>query len=52
MDQWTASLVSHLLELVLHGMWIHRNGIDHTVDEQGLPICLVADIETAIHEEF
>jgi hypothetical protein len=51
MDCWTAGLVSHLLELI-HGMWTHRNGIDHAVDEQGLPVHLVAEIETAIHNEF
>jgi hypothetical protein len=33
-------------------MWTHRNGIDHAVDEQGLPVCLAAEIETAIHDEF
>ena len=38
-DIWTSGLVSHLLELT-HGMWIHRNGVDHVVDEQGLPFCL------------
>jgi hypothetical protein len=33
-------------------MWVHRNGIDHAVDKQGLPICLAANIEATIHEEF
>ena len=52
MDRWTSGLVSHLLELT-HGMWIHQNGVDHAVDEQGLPVFyLTADIEAAIHEEF
>jgi hypothetical protein len=50
MDCWTAGLVSHLLEV--HGMWTHRNVIDHAVDEQGLPVHLAAEIETAIHDEF
>lgn len=50
-DQWTSGLVSHLLELT-HGMWIHWNGIDHAVDKQGLLVCLAADIQAAIHEEF
>jgi hypothetical protein len=50
-DRWTSGLVSHLLELT-HGMWIHQNGVDHVVDEQGLPICFSWDIEAAIHEEF
>jgi hypothetical protein len=51
-DRWTTGLVSNLLELV-HGMWIHRKGVDHAVDEQqGLPVCLAANIEVAIHEEF
>ena len=30
----------------------HRNGIDHAVDEQGLPIHLAADIKATIHKEF
>ncbi len=51
MDGWTAGLVSHLLELV-HRMWMHHNGIDHAVDEQGLLVHLAAEIETAIHDEF
>jgi hypothetical protein len=50
-DSWTAGLVSHLLELV-HGMWTHQNGIDHVVDEQGLPVHLAAEIETAIHDKY
>jgi hypothetical protein len=33
-------------------MWVHRNGIDHAIDEQGLPIRLAADIKATIHEEF
>jgi hypothetical protein len=33
-------------------MWIHHNGVDHAVDEQGLPFCLSRDVEAAIHEEF
>jgi hypothetical protein len=36
----------------MHGMWVHRNGIDHAVDEQGLLIQMAADIEATIHEEF
>jgi hypothetical protein len=50
-DKWTSGLVSHLLELT-HGMWVHQNGIDHAVDEQGLPICFAVDIKATIHEEF
>jgi hypothetical protein len=50
-NKWTSGLVSHLLELT-HGMLVHWNGIDHAVDKQGLPICLAADIEVTIHEEF
>jgi hypothetical protein len=50
-NKWTSGLVSHLLELT-HGMWVHRNGIDHAVDKQGLPIRLAANIEATIHEEF
>jgi hypothetical protein len=38
-DRWTSGLVSHLLELT-HQMWIHQNGVNHAVDEQGLPVCL------------
>jgi hypothetical protein len=49
-DIWTSGLVSHLLE-VTHGMWIHRNGVNHAVDEQGLPFCLSWDVETAIHKK-
>jgi hypothetical protein len=36
-------------------MWTHQNSIDHAVDavdEQGLPVHLAAEIETAIHDEF
>jgi hypothetical protein len=33
-------------------MWTHHNGIDHAVDEQGLPVHLAAEIETAIHDKF
>jgi hypothetical protein len=50
-DLWISRLVSHLLELT-HGMWIHRNGVDHTVDKQGLPFRLSQDVEAAIHKEF
>jgi hypothetical protein len=50
-DRWTLGLVSHLLELT-HGMWVHQNGIDHVIDEQGLPIHLAVDIKATIHEEF
>ncbi len=51
MDRWTLGLVSHPLELT-HGMWVHRNGIDHAIDKQGLPIRLTVDIEVTIHEKF
>jgi hypothetical protein len=50
-DRWTSGLVSHLLELT-HGMWVHWNGINHAINEQGLPIHLAADIKVTIHEEF
>jgi hypothetical protein len=33
-------------------MWIHCNGVDHTVDKQGLPFPLSRDVEAAIHKEF
>jgi hypothetical protein len=46
--QW---IDSHLLELT-HGMWVHWNGINHAINEQGLPIHLAADIKVTIHEEF
>jgi hypothetical protein len=32
--------------------WVHQNGIDHAVDEEGLPIRLAANIKATIHEEF
>jgi hypothetical protein len=50
-DRWISGLVSHLLKLT-HGMWVHQNGINHAIDEQGLLICLTVDIKATIHEEF
>jgi hypothetical protein len=51
MDMWTAGLVTQLLELT-HGMWLHRNGVLHAVDAQGLPLKQAAELEAAIHDEF
>jgi hypothetical protein len=51
MDMWIAGLVTQLLELT-HGMWLHRNGVLHAVDAQGLPLKQAAELEAAIHDEF
>jgi hypothetical protein len=50
-DKWTSGLVTQLLELT-HGMWLHRNGVLHAVDSQGLPLQQAAELEAAIHVEF
>jgi hypothetical protein len=50
-DKWTSGLVTQLLELT-HGMWLHRNGVLHAVDAQGLPLQQAAELEAAIHDEF
>jgi hypothetical protein len=50
-DKWTSGLVTQLLELT-HGMWLHRNGVLHAVDSQGLPLQQSAELEAAIHVEF
>jgi hypothetical protein len=51
MDKWTSGLVTQLLELT-HGMWLHRNGVLHAVDAQGLPLQQAAELEAAIHDKF
>jgi hypothetical protein len=33
-------------------MWLHCNGVLHTVDAQGLPLQQAAELEEAIHDEF
>jgi hypothetical protein len=50
-DKWTSGLVTQLLELT-HGMWLHRNGVLHAVDAQGLPLQQAVELEAAIHDEF
>jgi hypothetical protein len=50
-DKWTSGLVTQLLELT-HGMWLHRNGVLHAVDAQGLPLQQAAELKVAIHDEF
>jgi hypothetical protein len=50
-DMLTAGLVTQLLELT-HGMWLHRNGILHAVEAQGLPLKQAAELEAAIHDKF